>query len=49
MDKNKLNNVAKNKLNNIGYKMGYILGAILLLCGAAIVVSLTVKFISWLF
>lgn len=37
------------KIKEIGYKLGYILGEICVVCLIAIILALTVRFISWIF
>lgn len=39
----------KNRLDSLGYKVGYILGIVCLLCLSAVIMGITVKFLFWLF
>lgn len=40
----------KNKAeNSVGYTLGYIFGAVCMVCATVAVVALTVKFMTWLF
>ena len=39
----------KNKLNEFGYKVGYILATTVAICLIVAAIALTVKFLFWLF
>lgn len=42
-------NQEENRKNDFGYKLGYFLGDVIVVCVILVIIALTAKFIFWLF